>query len=460
MDAKLILSGPASWDRFRLYAGFVKSAGITILSTVLTRSSLTEFMYHHWPTSILFPNLRSLRFFGFRTTAPFVDLPRIFQSLASPSLQNLQIRLRDAEHKSAVLAAFFHTVEHSISDLQSLSLDIKWISNDPADLSATCGCLTTALRAHANIHTLTLDLPQVYIPYTFSVASDMRRLRNFSLRMGTLRHISVTDLVPTPDNTIASNSFPALVKLHAKLQASALAFFLSHVPLDSIEDITLHLGEEEGFLLTQGLSPMEQLLNLTSLGLECDGRWGQRWDLEPLLRCSKLETVKLTFYTDLMVSDGMLDRMAKAWRRLRRLEIVDNGETIGGTDITCRGAESLAQHCPDLQSLSLTINFSQISKGDVERVAGHSLAASSVNHLDLQYSPGVRDDQPESEDAIALYISTLWPNLMRGTTVWCSDPYGFGSEGNSEEEFWDEIWEKVGIYLGRSVTWDEDDDGD
>ncbi|KAI0359494.1 hypothetical protein OH77DRAFT_1472733 [Trametes cingulata] len=125
--------------------------------------------------------------------------------------------------------------------------------------------------------------------------------------------------------------------------------------------------------------------------------------LEPLLSFPTLEHVSLQAgLCGYQVTEGDLERMARAWPKLESLALKWNAKA-GGTTPPLRALAHFAQHCPDLRTLILShIDTYAPLPPEPYKVRPHGLL-----HIFTLHSYRVKDPK-----AIGKYVSALFPNIL------------------------------------------------
>ncbi|KAK7006342.1 hypothetical protein R3P38DRAFT_2728621 [Favolaschia claudopus] len=125
--------------------------------------------------------------------------------------------------------------------------------------------------------------------------------------------------------------------------------------------------------------------------------------LEPLLDLHNLTSLTLRLHRLMEVDDALLQTMALAWPRLRKLSLSNCCAGPNDAKITLTGLLPLALHCRELEHCSLIIDADTIPENYLEQPARR--CRNPVRYLDFG---GSRVKNPYF---VAAYLSDLFPQL-------------------------------------------------
>lgn len=132
------------------------------------------------------------------------------------------------------------------------------------------------------------------------------------------------------------------------------------------------------------------------------------------------------------ITDEEFATLAESWPELRSLKM----ETTRGPTLTLRGLECLAEHCPKLQTLHITVDASEVDDTPVECSATH------VTDLALRWSLV----STSSIHLIANFIGDMWPNRVQGRPLW--------EDGMIDEDYTLVCWKEIlPLADQRSLEW-------
>lgn len=218
------------------------------------------------------------------------------------------------------------------------------------------------------------------------------------------------------------------LKLLKSIQSSRLGHLELYVQAGKLDD------EETG--LGRNLDDIERFAGtLTALRLEL-GSEVLRWtDLEPLLSCHKLKEIALTvFHSATLLTDEHIGLMAQAWRGLTSLKIDDPmlARRVAGVRqwtfpvATLRGLTSLAEFCPNLEEISISVWAKHVGREDPAHVGF------KVKHVDLLWS--VVDSTPFDTTDL---IRKMWPH-REGTNT--RSRWERVDQIDGQKTHWQDIW--------------------
>ncbi|KAI0720609.1 hypothetical protein C8T65DRAFT_567393 [Cerioporus squamosus] len=170
--------------------------------------------------------------------------------------------------------------------------------------------------------------------------------------------------------------------------------------------------------------------------------------MSPLLRLD-LSELKLEPGAPIEINDDFIARMARAWPRLRMLELNAEWRRYAfAPSVTLAGLIPLAQHCPDIGSLALPIS-TDVSAFQQQYEAGHRPTGGHSFRQCYKFGVGPSVIGQESDQLmIAGFLSDLCPDLMTLQSAWTRA--GLPEEGDTtldqEVEEMGETWRQVERY--------------
>jgi hypothetical protein len=117
-----------------------------------------------------------------------------------------------------------------------------------------------------------------------------------------------------------------------------------------LKRLHIHQGDETGFLpLTERPIPVAKYTTTVST-------------LSPLLSFAELSELTIMVDTRFSLDDEDAQRMARAWPKLKQLELgyCGGGWEREGKTFTLQGLRAFATHCPDLEELGVSVNICSV----------------------------------------------------------------------------------------------------
>ncbi|KAF7972441.1 hypothetical protein HWV62_18020 [Athelia sp. TMB] len=279
---------------------------------------------------------------------------------------------------------------------QSAHVALSAIVHNMRKLRVVCfpshALTTTALSYLAslpNLHTATLFIPEKQ-PYSKAIAT------------------LDAPFAPLQAITLHSAGWDDLIAFTEQVVPAYIREFAATVPINQQAIIT-------AAQLRQLTSILAAKRTLTSIVLNDNNAniirgWGQSnfspLDMMPLLSCSGLEHLSLELYcAEAEFGDAFVHSLAKALPKLRYLAFFPalNDSVIYPSNCTPLSMLHMAQHCPHLESLSITPNsenFNDWAVGDFR--------APEVRYLQV----GNARLETRFVKKMALFLSTIFPNLQ------------------------------------------------
>lgn len=397
-------------------------------------------------------------------------LPKIL-----PNLRILSIYIRDRPKSPS---NFFENIMQGLELRElSITLDPDAIGCDEP-IEDMMAALTAAVRGVSqNLHKFSLEGPQPgYHDWTehqeqvTQLLKDLPRLKSLEVQnlgesfaeqatvasgmvgLKEITLISTGALVPE-ETSFPLHGFTSVTSVDfGRIPVHAIETLLASIQSSKVETLCLsaepqHTYHDEELPLTVGLGGyLTRWIGLKHIYLDLEGGIIGWEDILPLLSCRDMEDVSLIFIGSAVVlGDVEIELMAQAWPHLELLEIDDPNMEYGGDPdddeeltATLLGLIPLAQHCPSLKSLSISVDTCGVDEADP-----CPYIAFNVKHLNLQWSRASLIEESDA-DAIAEFIARMWPNhdSEEQRTKWETE----GGDGD-QIEAWTEILEVVDFRL-------------
>lgn len=418
----------SSEARHALYATYIRSF---VLKTPNVGHDEFLLLLHSRPLRQIFPDMRDL-------SVQLHHPPRVSDIFFEDVLKGINLRSFDITFKGPLT-----TTEPLISALLSrlgihqpgLQDLIFSFPEPPTPLFSAAQIRETAalIRRLPHLNELQIsDLGPGFAPL-WTAASQSPHLRHITL--GGQIELEADEVLP-------EDGFESLWTVNVSLlPAHSFAKVIGAIQSSELASLSLFVqSQAEETTLNGALEAVKRYAHLTSLRLEL-GNIVLAWsDLLPLLLCHELEWVRLVFVKSAtIIHDEHVKLLAQSWPALSTFEIED--PTLEKTALTfnpvatLRGLSPLAEHCPELERLIISVSTTDIGEEEMPTQVGLNL-----RHLDLQWTRA-------SSGHLGAFITKAWPNLeTRGASKW--------SKQNMIEQkrSWDAIWARVDELLGRSVT--------
>ncbi|EAU83831.1 hypothetical protein CC1G_09500 [Coprinopsis cinerea okayama7 len=432
---------PVEWERFRLYANRVKKLEITFPkydSKIGQRiADVHPSMICALPRYGCLPSLRHLR-------CAFAGLSRpFFETFLVPSLTTIEFRYHyHGHHQSFDFFAqkFMLELPTKVPRLQKLVVTI----DEPS-----CSCET-----HDNIAaSFSLDEPLRNLP-------SLRHLSHpFNISYDTIRHLgSATQAIEVFESTTDIGVFIKCVNGKTGLFPSLRYLGVRCDKLAPFETLFAKFPPTQlhglRVVYTNPVSPTPQELfhfftllvdhvsrtNFISLQIIHDpqlgfvrpsGQLATCDHLQPLFSLKKLEHLELGLHYPVYLNehDDGPERVAKAWPRIKTLYLQHHVADLTKPDMTLGQLALFAEHCPNLESLRLTLDLTTLPEPEPLNSPGNGPACSKVKNLNLMHTVTMGEHQ---EEPVAMILSSLFPSLK--TIEFHRYP---------ELEFWDRILEQA-----------------
>lgn len=243
--------------------------------------------------------------------------------------------------------------------------------------------------------------------------------------------------------------FPALTHLKTNLPHRALGNLLSFIQSTHLQDANIGLWTMSN--IAGALTSIERFTALKHFNLGWGVTPSFQWeDIVPLMNCPLLE--ELTLYgpdATFIFDDDRVRTAVQAWPRLRMFKVEEDYDTDplheGFPSITLQALTCFATHCPLLESLTIHIDAQNPPIAPTTQ-------SPNVTHLCFHRSP----IHERSVDAVATFITKMWPNVILMEKEIILDPYYFSLDAEQTWAFgslWRQVWENVAEDLGQSLHW-------
>lgn len=370
-----------------------------------TPSSTTfvNWIVKHGPLSNILPDVRDIvmEVNGLRWRNP-VDTIR---SIKCDKLHTLDILAESAPTNTEILS----TLVEMTSRLRSLTL------------SDVC------LSSSEDVHELIERQKGLRFLKIRTEANQIMEIWNSASGLPDLQEINITTYATNhPDHETNASGFPSLTTLRLVLPTTDfLSSFIGSVASTKVQ--TLEVGCNTGNVFqvaSMGLDRFPQLLNL-------EVRWNLMMRVDPSSVLSHHTHLTRLVITGVGIStsidDEALKRIALAFPSLSELKLLEPMQLRGGYPfISLQGLQALAQHCPSLHKLTLSVDAQGLSE-DLQEPEFQGLEL-----LELNLRTSAADEETER---IAQFIAQLWPNHRTHMTTWrASAP---------EKGMWDKILAEV-----------------
>ncbi|KAG6820926.1 hypothetical protein H0H93_009700 [Arthromyces matolae] len=349
------------WERFSYYSKRIRHLEVTDYPTEIHERAFSTLSFSR-PILYLLPNLRHLRW-AKDPKRPALSLVLCLLFL-TPDLRSLSVDTGHFDHQEGDLFAidnFFKDVVHRSPRIESFEFhsDILYHDLGPSLCNFLLG-LPHLKTVVISDHLLTSDVVTALAkcPHLHSIRTN---------------HNSDSNQMEDLENfmpVIGPAAFPCLKEMEIRSHIwNAVSFLTSEFPAArlrhlSVQTILIEEGNNVGelFKIVADVCPGIESLEL-SMTSHLDAEHIQRTpglqfgDLEPLLRCTSLTSLKLSVPAPLDVDNLDVGEMAAAWPRLRELRLNAKPERTEpeSKHITFEVMASFAQHCPQLEVLELYI---------------------------------------------------------------------------------------------------------
>lgn len=367
---------------------------------------MTRVLLNAKPTYVPFKNLRraGIRFEGWEQEYVWM----VENAASSPFFTELVITLpkRNLETAMSALVDFLASTEARLTSL-GIDAGIEETDHDSSDNS-----LADAITRHADIHTLHLRLPNSYMDNLIRTTGTSKNLKEVSLITQT--HGSAVDA----DAPVFPPLYPSTVSISLILpisQLEAIMHVIKSSTLKAFETTFGFSGTNEQHRCLQILSDIRSMTKIDIQTIEMTLYWTQ---ISSILSSSRLQDVLVgPLYA---VDDTHLEAMAKAWPDLRKLEVLDPKQMK--VLATFHGITHLAQHCPRLATLSLSIDMTRIAVEDLEALQQGPVCKSVVA---VDFGPSIVERYGKNA---ALWIHRMFPNLqtLRTASEYAESYNGWG----------------------------------
>ncbi|KAJ7161789.1 hypothetical protein C8R43DRAFT_1174497 [Mycena crocata] len=436
---------PSDWVRPLLYMARVRT--VNCHARVKPSEELFEILSAHLPTDYFFPRLRDLSWS--RTDA----LVRYYRTLFIPTITHLYLEVSTTLSNTSFLPILAlqcpHLTEASINHcfdrhfesvealhvLQSTSLFLRRLPHRLQRVGADF--LDQAAFEHlAGLPTLEwLEIFDLEIaPLIHSLAltgiSPFARLTNLNLSSSSAQSV----------NNIVKTLFDSPLSEIQLTVPSGVAFFSAlsetldvSAAVVSLRRLDLTCSDTNREDQTAGTFPSQYLLKTDAL--------------RRFLIFANMRQVALGVVGGFELDDALVLEMARAWPHLESLSFTPECPLRIARRVTLAGLRSLAQYCPNLDTLKMEFDTQLIPPP--EPPSGRIPIASTFGHLLTGHSPIL------DSSAVAEFLFDIFPKLILITRNYDSvedNLYGEDDPTGSVEIFralWDgvqaDLWKKLGV---------------
>lgn len=426
--------------RWGLYGSFVKYLEI---ETPVEYDEEFFNLLSQKPLGKIFPNLRSLEIGILCHPQSPVDF---FQDLMLPlQLRTLKITLDEDAMSSDMIRALTATVHRVRRDLRDFNLigpeseeaNIVWTGHQDD--------ITQLIHDLPRLSILNLENIEEGFAERWTLASDMEDLEQMTI---------ISTRVPVSERySFPTHGFGKLIGVDVgRIPVHAFEKVLASIQSSELQTLSLYAEPKEdgegAMDLTGRLSGhFKRWSWLKYVQLDFGGGVVNWEDILPLLSCREMEEISLTFIgSSAIIKDGDLKSMAQAWPLLEKLEIKDldledGHDTYSNVPpaATLHGLIPLAQHCPSLNTLSISVAVHGVGEEH------QSLdVVSNVENLNLGWSWADPTDSADKLDDVGAFIVKMWPNQERAPdrTLWLDS-----GRDEQQTDTWAYIWEIVDARL-------------
>ncbi|KAG8983070.1 hypothetical protein FRB90_006320 [Tulasnella sp. 427] len=397
----------SEWERFRFYAAFVKD-----LTTNINHENVTSLLdvQSSSEQTVLFPNL-DRAYLTLEQPLPQAEIRRVFSLLMAPNLAVLRCNYH-----------FFLTApdETPAAIIESLKLtplieSFRFSGSMPSHIAPLLG---PALSSMSQLRSIRLYISPGLPLEVVQAISQIPTLE--SVLIGVIQ-----DPKQTP--SLGPITYPSLKELRYVSRRDALRWILPTAN-PTIEAITAVLSGQSDINPFDALRPAKYP-NLTTV----NARGILNWDeITPLLAFKGLKELSITPYFlagdrgHWSTSEARL--LAESFPLLEMLVLKD-GLHCFNILLTLPDLDCFAQHCPRLWYLGVS----------VDARAAHTFKGTVTQHFAIREVCLQESEVDGHEAAVADMIKRMWPNLQKGTRMYCE----LGEEPLGQvrsEAHWDKIW--------------------
>jgi hypothetical protein len=341
----------------------------------------------------------------------------------APSLTRLRLSLDDT---NATRSWLLPSLRCLCPNITNLTLETGFaFDSDPAISDCVCGwsglksLKAPLLTNHAITHLSTLASLR---SLTFELDED------FHTKPGALQSLPFTSLQD--------------LSIHSQ-RAGTLLSFISCIRPNRITHVSLNLvgGDEDLIQDLRGLVlTLQQCMphtSLTNVELEEEWRGGHANAIPgdiiyPLFSFTNLKVLEFGPGCPFAPDDALIRDIAKAFPQLQILHLGSSYGSGGRTNVTLPGLVPLVQYCPELWSLGIVVDTSNIDLLS-DRKPGHGFSNRKIRSLDLG------DSRISKPAKVASFLSDIFPRLRIIDT-----DYHFDERSTAhEKELYEKLWKEV-----------------
>ncbi|KAG9047197.1 hypothetical protein FS837_002840, partial [Tulasnella sp. UAMH 9824] len=375
----------------------------------------------------ILPNLHTLSL-DIALSAPPRQLAQVCKLILCPNLSSVACRcLGQFPKQDEAMSQLIDTLRSSLEHLEALCWRTEGMSM--AAISRLCAVLPSFPELRS---------------VEFSVNDLAPALVQAVAQVQKLERVQLAFLNDRDSNSILKQvAFPSLKEMTCMGLKSAVRPFLLANKLPVLEALSLRLygwwEDDEGGLF-EGFGDPALLPFLTMLRVETP--MASLDEMKPLLSLRAIKELNL----DLTVNMGQqglwppsaVQLVAESFPCLEILVLGGPGSRLEDPTANLPGLDCLAQYCPQLRFLAVTVDARHL----------HAFKGSVVPHPSVQEVNLLWSEADTHEVEITEVISQLWPNLRSGTTMWENSITVWPAPR------WARIWSKVeSASMGGSETW-------
>ncbi|KAJ7184992.1 hypothetical protein C8R46DRAFT_469700 [Mycena filopes] len=266
-------------------------------------------------------------------------------------------------------------------------------------------------------------------------------------QLSTLRSLDIDthSLAPSTFLPPTSPTFLNLTSLNLRTASTEQATtFLDMVANSALASLTVSFraspeaADVQRFSSALGQTCHSSRLSLTSctLHIPMTTEFNVKMNLFDNLACfSQLTEVVIFTRCGFELDDGAVNRLTRAWPLLQELHLVQSSPSSLATTPTLLCLPMVAQNCPLLEELTLTLSARAIPP------QSPALTQTALRALDVGHSP-ITLPLP-----VARFLSAIFPNLQSVSTAWEDEDDPDGEENDTESMVFHRRWKEVETFV-------------
>ncbi|KAJ7647913.1 hypothetical protein FB45DRAFT_1102295 [Roridomyces roridus] len=430
ITGKRILASSAylvsDWEPTRPYANRVKHFESIYSQDDISYSSLFPILALSLPSDCIFPNLTHIHWIRLNDDFPHIRL------LLGP--QVVAIRTQCA---SATSLSLLSLLPRKCPLLTHVAISLPNINPGSELTAATTRSLSEFIRELHSIEHWDIHIP------------DMAALQHIA-QLPSLHSLDVHSLPPALSASRLDGDalFPSLRHLHITEESSisSTIHFVEMCADATLETCIVEIqfytppAFVERILGTLAASHRTSLIGLRIVMMvrsmmeevDEDHHMFTIDNLLPALDLHNLRQIDLKSKLGFDFDDMAVSKMARAWPKLRSLDITEVDHAPGGVRTTFESLLHFARHCPELASLGMAFSTTNIPPLDQTPLPHRHL-----RYLDVKHSSFISASAEVGE--IANFLSTVFPNLREVVTAEDSVRDEDGLERRRKSSKWEEV---------------------